>query len=63
MPVIVSVIESIKASIVQGSGIGPTAYDIGTSDLHVHVIEQANRIVKFAVDIYLISAHAKKYPR
>jgi len=47
-------IARINASIAQGSGIGPTAYDVGASDLHP--IDQANVIVKFADDTYLISA-------
>ena len=46
---LVSAIVGIIASIVQGSGIGPTAFDVGASDLHP--IDQDNVIVKFVDDI------------
>ena len=52
----ISTFAPINASIVQGSGFGPTAYDVGASDLHT--LDSANKIVKFADDAYLIIASA-----
>jgi len=42
----------ITASIIQGSGIGPVAYILNSSDLHP--IHQHNMIFKYADDTYLI---------
>src|SRR6218665_2007121 len=47
-----SEIAHINASIVQGSGFGPSSLDVVVSDLHP--LHQANSIVKYADDTYLI---------
>src|SRR6218665_691654 len=52
-------ITRINASIAQGSGIGPTAYDVGASDLHP--IDQANVIVKFACSDYDLRPRPHSY--
>src|SRR6218665_4083048 len=43
---------SINASIIQGSGLGPSEYVVSASDLHL--VHGQNRISKFADDTYLI---------
>ena len=47
---------AITASTVQGSGAGPSEYDISASDLHP--LNASNIFVKFANDTYLISSAA-----
>ena len=49
---ITSTIQSINASIIQGSGLGPTAYVCNASDLHPSVPN--NLLFKYADDTYLI---------
>jgi len=44
-------LSGLAYSIVQGSGIGPTTYDISASDLHPQ--DHENRIVIFADDTYM----------
>ena len=48
-----SQLESITASIIQGSAVGPFAYDVVASDLHP--IVPGNCINKFADDTYVMS--------
>ena len=40
----------INANVVQGSGVGPSEFDVCASDLHPH--HKENLYVKFADDIY-----------
>src|SRR6218665_1660124 len=47
-----SPVASINASIIQGSGLGPSEYVVSASDLHP--VHGQNRIAKFAEDTYLI---------
>jgi len=47
-----SEIAHINASIVQGSGFGPSTFDVVASDLHP--LHQTNSIVKYADDTYVI---------
>ena len=47
-----SEISHINASVVQGSGFGPSNFDVVASDLHP--LHQTNSIVKYADDTYLI---------
>lgn len=49
----------INASIVQGSGIGPTTYDISASDLHT--LDPTNRMAKFADDFYILVGSSKRH--
>src|SRR6218665_1920468 len=49
----------INASIVQGSGIGPSVYDICSSDQPA--IQQHNYLDKLAVDTYLIVPSSKRH--
>src|SRR6218665_2828823 len=53
-----SVDASINASVVQGSGFGPSAYVVVASDLHP--VHDHNVIVKFADDTYLIVPGSKR---
>ena len=48
----VSTFEKVNASVIQGSSIGPSSYDVVASDLHP-VVEK-NKLVKFADDFDLI---------
>ena len=48
--------ESITASIIQGSAVGPFAYDVVASDLHP--IVPGNCMTKFADDTYVIVPEA-----
>ena len=48
----VSEFKSISASIIQGSGVGPTSYVVNASDLHA--ITGGNVLCKYADDTYLI---------
>ena len=48
----VSEFQKVNASVIQGSSIGPSSYDVVASDLHP-VVEQ-NKLVKFADDFDLI---------
>ena len=48
----------INASVVQGSGFGPTAYDVGASDLQT--VDPANRIAKYADETHLITGAPKR---
>src|SRR6218665_4057566 len=48
----ISEIAHINASVVQGSGLSPSSFDVVVSDLHP--LHQANSIVKYADDTYLI---------
>jgi hypothetical protein len=43
---------SINASVVQGSGLGPSTYDINASDLHP--VNPENKMFKYADDTYLL---------
>ena len=47
-----STVAEIKASVIQGSGVGPSSYIITAGDLHP--ITPGNRLFKFAVDTYLV---------
>src|SRR6218665_1416581 len=47
-----SAVAHINASVVQGSGFGPSSFDILASDLHP--LHQRNSIAKYADDTYLI---------
>src|ERR1043165_9268955 len=49
---VVSSIASINASVVQGSGVGPGSYVVGSSDLHPK--NSFNVLVKYADDTYLL---------
>jgi len=49
---LVSGIAYINASVVQGSGFGPSSFDIVASDLHP--LHQQNSLAKYADDTYLI---------
>lgn len=42
----------INASVVQGSGLGPSTYDISASDLHP--VNTSNKMLKYADDTYLL---------
>jgi len=44
--------RSINASVIQGSGVGPSAYVVGASDLHP--IYPENKMVEYADDTYLL---------
>ena len=44
--------ESITASFIQGSGLGPASYSVGASDLHP--VTEGNEIIKFADDTDLV---------
>jgi len=44
--------ESISASIIQGSGIGPATYILNAADFHP--VTPGNQLVKFADDTYII---------
>jgi hypothetical protein len=48
----VSSIASINASVVQGSGVGPGSYVVGSADLHPK--NRFNILVKYADDTYLL---------
>ena len=48
----ISTMLRINASIVQGSGIGPSAFVCNASDLHP--VNKVNRLTKYADDTYLI---------
>ena len=45
-----SAVRSISASVVQGSGIGPSSFITSASDLHP--VHQANKMAKYADDTY-----------
>jgi len=47
-----SILAYINSSVFQGSGIGPSSYEVLASDLHT--IHQLNILVKYADDTYLI---------
>ncbi len=47
-----SIAAQIKASIIQGSGLGPASYAVTAADLHSTV--PGNRMFKFADDTYLV---------
>src|SRR6218665_1310885 len=47
-----SPVAHINASIIQGSGLGPSEYVVSASDLHP--VHEQNRIAKFTDDTYLI---------
>ena len=47
-----STVAEIKASVIQGSGVGPSSYIITAGDLHP--ITPGNRLFKFADDTYLV---------
>ena len=49
---LLSAVRSINASVVQGSGIGPSSYIVNASDLHP--IHLANKMGKYADDTYLL---------
>ena len=49
---LVSAIAVIKASVIQGSAIGPESYAVTAGDLHP--LNDHNRIFKFADDTYLV---------
>ena len=49
---LISTLASINASVVQGSGIGPSSYIVGASDLHP--IHAQNKMKKYADDTYLL---------
>src|SRR6218665_619441 len=49
---LISKIAEINASVVQGSGVGPSEFDVCTSDLHP--LHKENLYVKFADDTYLL---------
>ena len=47
-----STVAEVKASVIQGSGIGPAAYIVTAADLHL--ITTGNCIFKYADDTYLV---------
>ena len=49
---LVSAIAVMKASVIQGSAIGPESYAVTAADLHP--LNDHNRIFKFADDTYLV---------
>jgi hypothetical protein len=49
---VVSSVAFINASVVQGSGVGPGSYVVGSSDLHPK--NSFNILVKYADDTYLL---------
>jgi len=56
-----STVADIKASVIQGSGLGPASYIITAADLHP--VTSDNKIVKFADDMYLIVPASKSSSR
>src|SRR6218665_3485533 len=56
---LLSGIEYINASVVQGSGFGPTGYVVSASDLRT--VDPENRISKYADDTYLIIGSSKRH--
>ena len=53
-----STFAPINASVIQGSGLGPSEFIVNASDLHP--IHERNKIVKFADDTYLIVIRSVK---
>jgi len=47
-----STVAAIKASVIQGSGLGPASYVVTVADLHP--CTTGNRIFKYADDTYLV---------
>jgi hypothetical protein len=54
-----SSVESILASIIQGSAIGPASYVVTASDLHA--VDPVNKIKKYADDTYLLIPASKAH--
>ena len=54
-----SAFAHINASVIQGSGVGPSDFIVNASDLHP--IHERNKIVKFADDTYLIIGRSMRY--
>jgi len=48
----ISTHESIQASLIQGSGLGPASYLVTAADLRP--VNEGNSVIKFADDTYLI---------
>ena len=48
----ISPLQGINASVIQGSGIGPSSYAVNASDLRL--LTSGNDIIKFADDFYLV---------
>jgi len=57
-------IAYINASVVQGSGFGPSSFDIVASDLHPLLVQrmQVCILAKYADDTYLIIPHQREQP-
>jgi len=56
-----STVAEIKASVIQGFGVGPSSYIITAGDLHP--ITPGNRLFKFADDTYLVIPEANTNTR
>src|SRR6218665_1738912 len=50
--------HDINASVVQGSGFGPTAFNVNASDLQM--LDQSNKLAKYAGDTYLIVGASRR---
>ena len=56
-----STVAAIKASVIQGSGLGPASYIVTAADLHP--CTTGNRIFKYADDTYLVVPAANSSTR
>ena len=56
---LLSTVAAINASVVQGSGVGPSAFVVNASDLHP--VHPENIMVKYADDTYLIVGAAMRH--
>ena len=61
MPGECSTVAAVKASVIQGSGLGPASFIVTAADLHPTTPE--NRIFKFADDTYLVVPAANSSSR
>jgi Reverse transcriptase (RNA-dependent DNA polymerase) len=52
-------VADINASVIQGSGFGPSAFTVNASDLHP--VNYHNKMTKFADDTYLIVPSSKRH--
>ena len=56
-----SMVAAVKASVIQGSGLGPASFIVTAADLHPTT--PGNRIFKFADDTYLVAPAANSSSR